>query len=390
MPFTPEHNFSGNQNFISEAVKEMKRFVVFVFAIAFVFVGIGTMFESVSAKFKSDEKALDIIRAARAAVGGESKLREVRGLVIAGKTTQENKNVFDTEIAIQLPDKMMKKIDIAQHGAGLPSKSDAHTFAIERKISGSDEKTFTIIGKDGEFKTADGNVLKVRKGDNGEVITEDGKKVIIHAEEIDKVIGGDGETRTFVRKPADGKELVDIQAHKIRVPHPGGERDNQVLRTTLGLLLTAPEGMDVSYTFAGEGDIDGAAANIVNAEFAGKNYKLYIGKANNLPLAISCVGHPMPEVAHFEHKVPAPADGAKDVVMFKRQVEPRAATEMLVKFSDFRDAGGIQLPYKWTTLFGDKISDVFDVTLYEINPANISERFKGQETKMRMKKVEGK
>lgn len=234
------------------------------------------MFESVSAKFKSDENALEIIRAARAAVGGDQKIREVRGLVIVGKTSDGDKSTaFDTEIAIEFPNRMMKRIELANH-AGLPRKSATHDLTIVRKDG--DEKTFTVVGKDGELKTSDGQVLKVRKGDNGEVITNDGKRVMIRSEEIEKVAGGKGETKVFVRKPADrgtwktddGK-VFDVQAHKIRAPHPGGERDNQILRTTLGLLLTAPDGMDVSYTFAGEGDIDGAAANIVNAGFAGQN-----------------------------------------------------------------------------------------------------------------------
>ena len=145
--------------------------------------------------------------------------------------------------------------------------------------------------------------------------------------------------------------------------------------------------MDVSYTFAGEGDVDGTAADIVNAEFGGQNFRLYIGKANNLPLAIGYVGHPMPEVMHFEHKVPAPAEGAKDVVMFKRHdgSMPRTA-DCLIKFSDFRDVGGLQLPYKWTTTAGGQVVDVFDITAYDINPANIAEKFADQKTKVRMKK----
>ena len=96
----------------------------------------------------------------------------------------------------------------------------------------------------------------------------------------------------------------------------------------------------------------------------------------------------MPEVMHFEHNLPD--DGAKDVVMFKRHADPVAKTEITVKFSDFRDSGGVQLPYRWTTTAGDKLSDVFDVTSYELNPANISDKFKGHATKMRMKKAEGK
>ena len=372
----------------------MKRFIFSILTVTMVFVGLGTMFESVSAKFKSDEKALEIIRAARSAVGGEAKVREIRGMVIVGKTTQaDGSTAFDTEIAIQYPDKMMKKVEFRLDGVGGQMKMPAHEMTLVRKAG--DEKTVTIVGKDGEFKTSDGQVLKVRRHDSGEAGAE-GKKVIIHSEEIDKVVGDDGHAKVFVRKPADSGtwktedgKAVDIQAHKMRSPHPGEDRDNQLLRTTLGLLLSAPDGMDVSYTFIGEGDVDGAAANIVNAEFAGQNYKLYIGKGNNLPLAISYVGFPMAEVVHFEHKVPAPTEGSKDVMFFKRQVDPMAKAEITMKFSDFRDAGGVQLPYRWTTAVGEKTSNIFDVSSYDINPANIAEKFAGQEIKVRMKKADG-
>ena len=372
----------------------MKRFIVFVFAVAFVFVGLGTMFESVSAKFKSDEKALEIIRAARRAAGGEAKIREIRGLVIVGKTTQvDGSNTFDTEIAIQYPDKMMKRIDFRKDGAGLPMKT--HDVMLVHK--GGDAKTVAIEGKDGEFRTSDGQVFKVRKGDNGEVTTADGKKVIIHAEEIEKTAGPDGETRVFVRKPADGAQwktddgkVLDIQATKVRSPHSGGERDNQLLRTTLGLLLSAPDGMEVVYTFVGEADVDGTEANVVNAEFGGQNFKLYVSKANNLPLAISYVGYFEPAMMHFEHKIAAPAEGATDVMVFKREAGAMKKAEITVKFSDFRDAGGVQLPYRWTTTVGDKTRDVFDITSYELNPANIGDRFKDHKTMIRMKAPGGK
>ena len=85
----------------------------------------------------------------------------------------------------------------------------------------------------------------------------------------------------------------------------------------------------------------------------------------------------------------APAEGAKDVMFFKRQSEPMAKAEITMKFSDFRDAGGVQLPYRWTTTIGDKTSDIFDVSSYDINPANIAEKFAGQEIKVRMKKADG-
>ena len=44
-------------------------------------------------------------------------------------------------------------------------------------------------------------------------------------------------------------------------------RHNEMLPTTLALLLTAPEGEEVSYTFAGETTVDGADCNVLDVEF---------------------------------------------------------------------------------------------------------------------------
>lgn len=397
----------------------MKKFAFSIFTIAMVFVGLGSMIDGVSARFKSDEKALEIIRAARIAIGGDSKLREIRGLVITGKTTMshrigdaEKSSINDTEIALQFPDKMMKSIKMDDaNGSAIRSQGITKEVTIVTK----DDKAFTVTGKDGDFTTSDGQVFKVTKDKNSEFTTTDGNKVIVRTEAGAKVSGPDGETKIFVRKPDDGGQwktkdgnVYDVRMHKAGATLHDGIRQNELLRTTLGILLTAPEGMDVSYTFVGEGDVDGTAVNIVNAEFAGANYKLYIAKSSNLPVAMSYTGHSMPEIVKFDHKVDAPADGTKDVlvfkrhdgmspekvqadgvkdiVMFKRDDGSFTGAESLVKFSDYRDTGGIQLPYRWTTTSGGKSAEVFDVTSYDINPANIAEKFAGQEVKVRMKK----
>ncbi len=46
------------------------------------------------------------------------------------------------------------------------------------------------------------------------------------------------------------------------------------------------------------------------------------------------------------------------------------------------------LPYKWTQTVGDKIAEVFDVTSYEINPANIAEKFKADRVMVRVPRAE--
>ena len=49
--------------------------------------------------------------------------------------------------------------------------------------------------------------------------------------------------------------------------------------------------------------------------------------------------------------------------------------EFQVKFSDYRSVNGVQLPFKWTQTVGGAEDETFDVTSYDINPANIAEKF---------------
>ena len=61
---------------------------------------------------------------------------------------------------------------------------------------------------------------------------------------------------------------------------------------------------------------------------------------------------------------------------FTRKLAEPEMAEFQVKFSDFRSAGGLQLPFKWTQTIGGKDDEVLDITSYEVNPANIAEKFK--------------
>ena len=77
--------------------------------------------------------------------------------------------------------------------------------------------------------------------------------------------------------------------------------------------------------------------------------------------------------------LPADASKDKDTVVFTRKFDTVADTaEFTVKFTDYRSTGGVQLPYRWTTTVGDKTAETFDVTSYEVNPADIADRFNGK------------
>ena len=68
------------------------------------------------------------------------------------------------------------------------------------------------------------------------------------------------------------------------------DRQNEMFRTTLGLLLTAPKDLEVSYIYAGVGNVEGSACDIIEAQTGGSSYKLYLDQSTHLPRMISYQG----------------------------------------------------------------------------------------------------
>lgn len=370
----------------------MKKFAVSVLTISVFFVGLGSLAEQVGAKFKSDEKALEIVRKARTALGGDAALAEVRSMVITGRTVHmvkigdaERQEPGETEIALQFPDKLSQRIKIGKDdGTGPRSISETHDVVIVK--SGDEARIKLQGGENDEFTTSDGKKIVIREHVGGEekVFTEGDKKVIVRKIENGEPMSG---TVTFERK-LDGKPGEE-KHHTVfaRAAHGAGVRQNELLRLSLSLLLTAPEGIEVSYTFAGESDIDGTPVNIINAEFAGSSYKLFVAKSNNLPVAVSYRGMSMPRIVKFTRGDAPAGEPAGDHVTFTRKLAPEGeAAEHIVKFSDYRSTGSVQLPYKWTTTFAGAVRETFDVTSYDLNPANIAERFANEKVLVRATK----
>ena len=380
----------------------MKRFIVSAFCVSVFCIGLGAIVENVGARFKSDEKALALIKQARIAIGGEQSVAGVRSMIIRGNSAHTFKTGSDsrtetgeTEIAMQLPDKLSKMVKIARNddaATGDKIVSEKHDVIIMRGEGhgegvgvGSGEKKVFVRKTDG----SEGNVQIekiIAEGKNGEMTTPDGKKVIVRTlegAEAGKIIVRDD------KQLANGEKVIvrgDNFRHPGNASAHGAPRQNELLRTTLSLLLTAPEGMDVSYTFIGEGDVDGAACNIINASFGGSNIKLYLSKASSLPVMVSY--SEIPHVIFFKTKAPEGAAplSPKENVTFTRKVDGNGEVEFNVRFSDYRSVNGVQLPYKWTTSVGDRTTEVFDVTDYELNPANIAEKFQNQKVMVRSPK----
>lgn len=354
----------------------MKRFIVSILCVTVFCVGLGALVEKVGARFKSDEKALAIVKQARLAIGGEQSIADVRSMIIKGNTTHTFKlesgartEQGELEIAMQLPDKLSKMVRIGRHEGGegekiIEQKHDVVVVNGEGPAGGEGVKRFVITKKDGGNEEIE---KVVGPGKEGEFRTSDGKKITVRkvdGDEVDRVVLHGDKAGMLAERTAP--------------------RQNELLRLSLGLLLTAPQGMDVTYTLAGEGDVDGTACNIINAEFAGASVRLYIAKSSSLPVMVSYLGHAMPNVIRFEKALPH--DGQpKDKMLFRHAVDAPLA-EVQVRFADYRSVNGVQLPYRWTTSIAGQTTEVLDVTAYELNPANIAEKFQNQKILVRTKK----
>jgi hypothetical protein len=366
----------------------MKRFIFSILAVSVFFTGVGALLEKAGARFKSDEKALALIQQARQALGGDSAINSVQSLRIVGQTTRTlningtSKTIQgETEIAMQLPDKVMKMMKIG-HDDGTPGDKMVQRQVDVVVVNGDKAGKEVSLTTDGDAPAGAVKriVIKRPDGTTEELSGADAERVIVRDGDLDKRAAGepgkDGERQIVIRKS-------EAEAHE-KMKH------NELLRLTLGLLLTAPQGLDVNYTFGGESDVDGTACNIVVADVGGSAYKIYLGKSSNLPVMMTFTGMRMPNVMFFKKEGGAADTDSKDKMVFTRTVDGPAAetAEFQVKFSDYRAVNGVQLPYKWTQSVGGTADEVFDVTSYEVNPANIAEKFQHQKVMLRTTKPE--
>ncbi len=407
----------------------MKRFIFSILCVSVFFIGVGSLVEKTGAKFKSDEKALALISKARQAIGGDAAVSSIQSMIIVGKTTHQMKlngvvqpQTGETEIALQLPDKMSKMIKIGgdnANGEGMKIVDqqvdvvvvggDKDKMMVKIDGAGHGDGTGANISKKIVVKKDDGTVLELTGADADKWIAEHpgvpGEKHIIIKKDggetqefksstSDKVIVRDGNAGTATFTTKDGKTF-DIQKGdhtfmRTADGHGDAARHNDLLRLTLSLLLTAPQGMDVEYTYGGTGDVDGRSCNIVLASFGGQSYKLYLDGGSNLPVMMSYTGMRMPKVFTFTTKPDQAGSGENDKMIFDHKIEStRASAELQVRFSDYRSVNGVQLPYKWTQTAGGETDETFDVTSYEINPGNIADKFQNQKVMVRMKKPDG-
>ena len=333
----------------------MKKFIISILCVAVFFIGLGGLIEDAGARFKSDERALELIRQAQTAIGGEAVVRNVRSISIAGSAAK----TFDFD---GTPRTVPGELEI---NLQLPNQ-----FAKTLKLRREDNST---EGKNGEIKE-DVKVI-VMNGEGAPIfkrIDPNGEKqnvVIVRKDSAGKILSGD--------KSTDGKAeriLADGNINFLRAT--GNFRQNEMFRTALALLLTAPPETD--FIYAGETDVDGNICDIVEARAGDSAVKLFLDKSSHLPRMMSYQGRkPMIfRIKKDELKTES------DARVFERNLSDSEMAEFQIRFSDYRAVGGILLPHRWTQTVGGSADETVNVTSYEINPADIAEKFQNSPPKV--------
>jgi hypothetical protein len=341
-----------------------KKLTILFLQISLVWMGVSVLVDSANATRKDAARALELLRQARAAIGGENVVKNVQNLSIKGKSrrvvrikNQTDKELNgDFEMAVLLPDQI---------------------FRME--------------------KFGDGNVPQ------GAIMFE--KEVAeIDNEMIIELREGEGEFNE-----EESMTAAEQNAH------------NEMLRFTLGFLLTPPKDANVTYDYTGEENLDGRTTNVIAVSSSGKSIlRLYMDKQSNLPVMMSYKGFaapPMPMMGEWIDKEQGriPVDGKGVIIVrentklsekmvFEQRIEKDKApanskkfdvfiaapteAEIQIKFGDYRVVGGIKLPHLLTEIVNGTVDQTMTVEAYEINVPNMAEKFKQDQIKVRVKKPE--
>ncbi|MGB7925387.1 MAG: hypothetical protein WCF57_19260 [Pyrinomonadaceae bacterium] len=234
---------------------------------------------------------------------------------------------------------------------------------------------------------------------------------------LDALPEGANHDRVFVHKgtPAEGssgegavaqprKRVMRLGGPAAAAGHPMGPAPLHFLMTSI---LGAPAPFPIEYSYAGEARTEaGDAVDIVEAKYpGGLVVRLSLDKQTHLPLGLSYralmppigdgnvvvfrsrIGKegeaagtvmPAPEAGHDEmadvlverrviDEEGAATEGKLPKERFQISLPPPQEVEAQVSLSDYRVVGGILLPHRITQTFSNKSTETWEVERYEIN-----------------------
>jgi len=283
-----------------------------------------------SSALANDARAVEILKQAREAIGGEERLQKLEALYINGQYRRvfgERQMAGDREISIALPNKYLVE-DSLNPGGMSTAMINYRALNGERAWSGS-------------------------SGGGGMVFR----------------MGGPGGQQLSA-------EQLEAQLRRIF--------QAEFTRYLLLMTLAPPASLAVEYKYAGESDVDGEQADVVDVTGADSfSVRLFFDKKNHLPLLLSYRG-PKPRIMTMTRPGGA-ARSAEDVKKVREEAEKKMAAEQssgspeevdfFIRLSDHKKVDGLMLPFKLTFLTESEVSEEFEISKYQVNPQFKADKF---------------
>jgi hypothetical protein len=280
---------------------------------------------------RGDEKARaeELLAQARAALGGDAKLKAVQSLSVSGQLRQVVGGDGDDQEQVQgeiqfdflLPDKYLRT-ETTSIGDGLTEVT-------------------RIAGINGEQAFLDAHA----SGGGGMVIIRPG--------------------------PSDPKSLA-TQSRALR---------KEFARQLLSWLLVTPATLPLEYSYAGEADVKDAKADAIDVkgpdEFAAR---LFLDKQTHRPLLLSYRG-PQPRMMMRRQISDDPGHAEKQRKEIEAQAnkpvdQPPPLADIEVYFAEYRAEDGILLPHRITRSINGQFNEEWELSKFKINPPLKADKFK--------------
>jgi hypothetical protein len=262
---------------------------------------------------QTDAKATAIIEQARKAIGA-SKLTASTGLSISGpyrRTMGERDVSGDLAIDLQMPDRFLQTDSMAIMGDAVATRES---------------------------------------GVNGDQLLQSSKTSG----------GGPGMMIRMAGAGGPNADAMMLRAAKA-----------DFARYAVALLLAAPAGSNLQFTYGGEASGDNGKADVIDVKDAnGFEARLFIDKESHRPLLLSYKA-PAPRIVM---RTQTSSGSAADAVRDAAQTPPELV-EIQVFFEDYRSVDGVMLPHKITRSAGGQPSEEWEIKKAKLNPTFKPETF---------------
>ncbi len=267
-----------------------------------------------AAQLTGDTKAAELLRQARASLGGEPAMTNVQALSTKGAVKRAAGTLQlagDIELDLQLPDRMLRTDSLSPDGG--------MTLVTEQGVNGG-----TLLRGSRTFNAPPGAVI---------------------------------------RTPPPPPKGSDAEAEALRASRA------DLARLTVALLLRAPASQPLDFSYGGTAEAPDGKADVIDVKGRDGNTfaaKLFLDVSTHRPLMLSYRGvaprlvvqnrrvergGPPPDASQPS---PQPAGDVVDIDMF---------------LDDYREVGALMLPHHITRSIAGEVSEEWTLTSYTVNPS---------------------